>query len=73
MTILLGVATFAALAAPAPKNEAAGHEADAQDQAEEEEVVPSVVAPEIVPPAWHITPLPLLALFCFFLCFLFLG
>ena len=69
MTILFRVAAFAALTTPAPKNEAASHEADAQDQAEEEEVVPSVVAPEIVPPAWHIIPLPLLAFFCFFLCF----
>ena len=67
------MAAFAALAAPAPENEAAGHEAEAQDEAEEEEVVPSVVAPEIVPSTGHIIPLPLLALFCFFLCFLFLG
>ena len=67
------MAAFAALAAPAPQDEAAGHEDHADYEAEEDEVVPSVVAPEIVPSIWHVIPLPLFAFFGFFLGFLLRG
>ena len=44
-------ATFLAIATPATINQAAGHEAYIEDEAYEDEVLPSLVAPEIIPSA----------------------
>lgn len=51
-SLFLRKTTFLAIAALATINQAADHEANIRNTAYEDEVLPSLVAPEIIPSAW---------------------